>query len=255
MLSTWYSGILFVLLAVALAWLGIRLVHRRGMGDLLRRHNEIAGPIHATLGVIYAVLLAFVVITVWEQFSEAEDALADEANIVTALVRNAEGIDSASGARLRSVLIAYIRAVVEQEWPALTEGDAEVSESPAYDRVWRTVLDIHPQSAREETWFGVLIAGMDRLDNARNARLLSADSAVPTAMWILLIIGGIITVLFACFFGAEHRRLHFAMVAALAATIAFTLFMIAAIDHPYHGIVHVDAEAYEHVLEQLKHLE
>lgn len=254
MLSTWYSGVAFVLLAVGLAWLGIRLVHRRELSTLLRRHNEIAGPIHATLGVIYAVLLAFVVITVWEQFTDAENALAAEANVVTALVRNADGIDSVSGERLRTELITYIRSIVETEWPIMAE-EEDIQANGSYDRIWQIALRIKPQDAREETWLAALIAGMDRLDNARNARILAVDSAVPTAMWVLLIIGGIITVLFACFFGAEHRHLHFAMVAALAATIAFTLFMIAAIDHPYRGLVHVETEAYEHVLEQLKHLE
>jgi hypothetical protein len=45
------------------------------------------------------------------------------------------------------------------------------------------------------------------------------------------------------------------MVAALAATIAFTLFMIAAIDHPFAGAVRVEPEAYRHVMEELKALE
>jgi hypothetical protein len=36
-----------------------------------REHNDVAGFIYAVLGVIYAVLLALVVIAVWEQFDRA----------------------------------------------------------------------------------------------------------------------------------------------------------------------------------------
>jgi hypothetical protein len=52
--------------------------HRVGL-ERLTSNNEIAGFKFATVGVIYAVLLAFAVIVVWEKFRDAETAVLQEA--------------------------------------------------------------------------------------------------------------------------------------------------------------------------------
>ncbi len=47
----------------------------------------------AAIGVVYAVLLAFVVIAVWEKFSEGQTTVAREAAAAAALLRLAEGAE------------------------------------------------------------------------------------------------------------------------------------------------------------------
>ena len=59
--------------------------------DKLAKNNEIAGFKFATVGVIYAVLLAFSVIVVWEKFSDAENAVAEEAGATAALFHYRRG--------------------------------------------------------------------------------------------------------------------------------------------------------------------
>ncbi len=53
--------------------LGPALVRRYVALDRLTANNEIAGFKYAVLGVLYAVLLAFAIIVVWQKFSDAED--------------------------------------------------------------------------------------------------------------------------------------------------------------------------------------
>ena len=45
-----------------------------------QQHNDVAGFIYAALGVIYAVLIALVVIAVWEEFQAASETVEQEAN-------------------------------------------------------------------------------------------------------------------------------------------------------------------------------
>ena len=63
MLTTVY-GVLVVLVAVLVAVSGLILVERFVSASLRQEHNDVAGFIYAVLGVIYAVLLALVVIAV-----------------------------------------------------------------------------------------------------------------------------------------------------------------------------------------------
>ena len=78
-LPLWQLILLVVVIPTAVA-MAAQLVIRSWAGvDKLAKNNEIAGFKFATVGVIYAVLLAFVVIAVWEKFSDAQNAVTDEA--------------------------------------------------------------------------------------------------------------------------------------------------------------------------------
>ena len=66
-------------------------------------------------GVLYAVLLAFAVIVVWEKFSEAENAAAREASAIATLYRLAAGISGNPGTALRDNLGRYIRTAVAED--------------------------------------------------------------------------------------------------------------------------------------------
>ena len=58
--------VLTVVVPVLVAVAGLLFVQRLVPSRLRQEHNDVAGFIYAVLGVAYAVLLAFVVIVVWE---------------------------------------------------------------------------------------------------------------------------------------------------------------------------------------------
>jgi hypothetical protein len=71
-LPLWLSAILIVGVPTLLAMLGPFAVRRFVSLKNLGANNEVAGFQFATVGVTYAVLLAFAVFVVWEKFSDAE---------------------------------------------------------------------------------------------------------------------------------------------------------------------------------------
>ena len=78
-LPLWVAAILLVVLPTIAAMCGSVLMRRRIGLERLASNNDIAGFKFATVGVIYAVLLAFAEIVVWEKFSDAETAVVQEA--------------------------------------------------------------------------------------------------------------------------------------------------------------------------------
>jgi hypothetical protein len=40
--------------------------------EVLERHNEVAGFIYAVIGVLYAVVLGFTAVIVWERYDQAK---------------------------------------------------------------------------------------------------------------------------------------------------------------------------------------
>jgi hypothetical protein len=88
------------------------------------------------------------------------------------------------------------------------------------------------------------------LGNARRERLLAAGQGLPPIMWVVLILGGVITVGFTYLFGLEDTLVHLLMVAALALIISMSLFTVAALDYPFNGDIRIHPSAYEQDLER-----
>ena len=116
-LPLWLAAVLVVVLPTAAAMSGPILIRRRFSLERLTTNNEIAGFKFATVGVIYAVLLAFAVIIVWERFSDAESAVTQEAGAAATLYRLAASADPESVA-MRNALDGYLEAAIERDWPA-----------------------------------------------------------------------------------------------------------------------------------------
>src|SRR4028118_1596380 len=73
-------GVLPVCAVALVAVAGLEAVRRLVPAERRQEHNDVAGFIYAVVGVIYAVLLALVVIAVWEEHEAARATAREEAN-------------------------------------------------------------------------------------------------------------------------------------------------------------------------------
>src|SRR3954464_4174186 len=121
-LPLWALGIIIVVGPTLLAMTAPFFI-RRGTGfDRLKINNEVAGFKFAVVGVLYAVLLAFAVIVVWERFSESEGMVASEAGAAATIYRLTKGVDETSGSEIRIRLTTYLEAAIADDWPAMAQG-------------------------------------------------------------------------------------------------------------------------------------
>src|SRR5262245_43664737 len=139
-LPLWLSGLLVVGLPTVLAMLGPILVRRFVTLAKLEKNNEVAGFKFAVVGVLYAVLLGFAIIVVWQRFSDAENNVAREAAAAATIYRLSQGINGQSGIALRGALTNYLRAVISDGWPALERGSPSTSAREALDGVYKVLL-------------------------------------------------------------------------------------------------------------------
>ena len=147
---TWVAALLLVGVLTLAAMAGPILVRRRWALERLKTNNEVAGFKFATVGVLYAVLLAFAVIVVWEKFTEADDRVAAEAGAAATIYRLADGMGGVPGAELRAAITAYLRGAVDEDWAAMERGGASRAATAALDAVYATLLRFEPADARGE---------------------------------------------------------------------------------------------------------
>ena len=246
-LETWFWILLFVVAVPAFAAGGALLVRRRVGADVLAHHNDVAGFIYAVVGVVYAVLLGFSAIIVWEQFRRAQEGVEQEANALADLYRNSRVFPPEVRNAVELRVRAYNRLVVEKEWPAMARGQPSSETWDEYNSLWRTYQAFVPQDDHQRVWFAESLQRLNVLADARRDRLLRVESDVPTVMWGVLLCGGAITIGFTFLFGTRNTRAQMFMTGGLALTIGVVLLSILALHKPFAGITRVNPDAFHQV--------
>jgi hypothetical protein len=245
--DTWFSALLLVL-ALPLAAAGGALLVRSAVGPgALARHNDVAGFIHGVIGVVYAVLLGFTAIMVWEQFRNAQQGVELEADALADLYRDAQAFPPEVREQMALRMRAYAGMVLEKEWPAMAEGESNPETGEAYEQLWRTYHEFTPQDDNQRAWHAESIRRLNALDDSRRDRLLRVRSGLPTVIWSALLGGGAVTIGFTFLFGTRNALAQGVMTAGLALTIGLVLLSIVALVHPFSGITRVNPEAFHQV--------
>jgi Protein of unknown function (DUF4239) len=244
----WLVALALVGVFSLIAMIGPIIVRRRVSLDQLRTNNEIAGFKFATVGVIYAVLLGFAVIVVWQKFSDAENDVALEAGAAATIYRLANGIEGAPGAAIHERMTAYLRSAIDEDWPAMKNGHGSNIVTRALSDLYATLLRYRPTDLAGTAVFSEALHQLDVVTQARRTRVVMAAGIVPGIVWLVLFAGASITIGFTFFFGTANLRAQSMMTGALSALILSGLLVIVAIDHPFAGSVKVDPEPLAAVL-------
>jgi Protein of unknown function (DUF4239) len=244
------SWLLFIIIVggpVGLAWIGTLLVRRHTKAPMDEKHNEVVGFIFATVGVVYAVLLAFVVIVVWEQYLTAERNVAQEAAALITVDRDTSSFPEPARGQVHDQLRAYAQFVINDEWRTIDEGTLEREESTdalaAINDVWSIYRSLPPGKVDPHT-----TDSLDNLSAQRAIRLQSNVAALPDVLWVGLVIGAVVTICFCLVLHMKNVQFHAAMTALLTALIATSLWMIVIINHPFAGDLHVSTAAFRHAI-------
>ena len=260
MLHTIINGILVVGAICLLALAGFELVHRLVPAASRQQHNDVAGFIYAALGVIYAVLIALVVIAVWEEYSAAGETVEQEANATAEIFWLGNRLPEPEGAHVQELARSYAEEVVHTEWPLMEQGKAplmtQTQGTPAgwtlIDDIRANLQDFQPHTKADEQLYAEGLDQVQRLADARRMRLVAAEEGIPAVLWSVLIFGGIAAVGFTYLFGLENTWAHRLMVVTLAAVIGLVLFTIGAMEHPFSGGARIGTGAFDLVLERLE---
>jgi hypothetical protein len=249
-LPVWLSALLLVIVLPAVI-AAVQVVLRRRF-DALREgdHNDVAGFIIAVVGVTYAVLLAFVVVVSWENFSGAEKVVGNEAGALRNVYRDSTAFPPDVRERIHADVRAYASVVVDREWPAMSrgeQGDPQVADT--LDTFSQDLSALPVATPAQQQYVRVEADRFNDLVTARSARLDYVEQGVPGVLWAALIVGAVVTIGFAMIFGMRSTLLHTLMIASLTALIGVLLFVSLAIDHPFAGDIAVSPSPLQRVLE------
>jgi hypothetical protein len=245
LLPTTVAMLIAVFGSAALSVGGLLLFHLAVPHRLRSLHNDLAGFVLAIVGVIYAVLLAFIAVAVWQNYSDVDNLVQTEANMVDDLYRGTISLPPDLAVQLRQDLFDYTETVVQKEWPRM------VTSMPSHLKGWRILDNVHlslaqlkPADAPSLAAQSEMLRTLTKLYDVRRGRFHAASSELPAIVWWNLVVGALILIVFSYLFGAPRLTMHAVMVGLLGASIGLVLMLIVLLDNPFLGSSHVSVEPF-----------
>ena len=253
--SILFWGVVAMLAAVAFAMAGQALVARLVPMHIRVADNTALGTIYAALYVLYALSLAFCLFFVGGLYRQAEITTNAEADTVADLYQLAEKFPEPQRHRMQDLCRSYARVVAEEEWPLLGQGHASRGSPHAQalaDELVETVEDFEPTTSTQQTRYGQALTLVQTLDDNRELRLLDSHQGLPAMLWIILLVGGVLTISFTFFFGVEGSWLHRASITALTVLVVLMIYTVYRVEYPFTGHIQVKPTEFEAALNSMK---
>ena len=241
-------GTLWVGVIVGVSVGGLFLFRKVVSHTRLESANPVSSTVFQLGGVLYAVLVAFVVVVVWEQFGAAEDATTDEATAVADLLRDSAALPAEYREEVQQRLVAYTRNVIDIEFPRMRRGEPVDEQSDQLTAVWDSYLKVQPETRNEIAFFDHAIVRLNDLTADRQMRVSTGDAQVPGELWVLLLGGGGVVMTFTFLLGTRDLAVHALAVGLTSALLGFVIYLIFALEHPYVGALSVSPTPYVNVL-------
>jgi hypothetical protein len=219
---------------IGIAVLGLWL-SRRHVQAFLPRQNDLSAAVFGVIGTLYGVLLALLTITVLERHATVEGLIAQEASQVWDLHRDVAGFPPGIAETLQEDLRQYVDSVIHAEWPAMRQKrDSDVTDA-IIGRFMQHLVHAEPRRGAESALQLVTLQRTDDFLEKRRERLFMGRAHLDTLMWVVLVVGAIVTIGCSYAFWAESLQTHAILTGALAAVIGLSLYLIARLDHPLWG--------------------
>jgi hypothetical protein len=247
-----FENLMMVLVVVGLSVVLFVVMDKVWPWDKRHQHNDVTGWQLGILGTTYAVILGFMLYAVWTDFDTATQNVEMEANSLTNLYRLADGLPDGSRIEVQKLAREYAQKVITNDWPEMDQGRVPVESVGLASKMERALISVPDGSRTSGMAQDHAMTELSAMTTCRRTRLLENALSLPTVLWLVLIVGGMLTIVSSCMFGSQNRFLHGVQVVFFSLMIALALLAIADINKPFRGSVHVGNDAFVRALENMK---
>lgn len=237
--TTWELAVIvvgaFVLLGVVGLWVVDRWLPEFRKGE----HNDFAGILLGVLAAVYGVVLAFVIVALYDDFRKTEGDVRAEATTLSMVYRDTRGLGEPTAGLVDRQIGRYIRIVLNDEWPKLRNGHDSEAAWAASARLYPILQAYKPRTEAQSVFYTEAVGRLNDFIGARRERITDAESSLPPTFEILLVGGAVMLVAFTFLLGLGNPRVRLTLVISVAALLGFNLLVGLVLDYPFAGQVSV----------------
>ena len=224
-----------VCLTVAVMALAVWLVRRTVPATRDGFHAEISAPMLGIVAAVFGLLLAFVIIIAYQNFLEADDNASREAAALSSIVRDSAAFPEPGGSNVRRAVGAYVRSVVEDEFPQMREGtDSDVARG-TLDGVFAAFRTVEPRTPEQTAFYDDAVRQLNETLDARRNRIESAVGGLPWDIAVLILFSSFVVVAYSLVVGSPSYWFHLLGPAAIASVVAVSLVVLVDLSYPFSG--------------------
>ena len=232
------------LIAAMLAWLTRRFVRI----EVLRRHHEVGGAVFLQLGVVFAVLLAFVFSEVWSEYNNAANAMDRECCALNGVVMLSAALPPPVRQQMKTLLGAYVTDVVAMEFRAMVKRHWSAAAEDAFQALWTGAAGLSVDQQRDVVIRNNIVSLLATAHQSRDIRLFEMTRALPGLIWLLLLSFGVVLVGFLLFFGVEYIVSQMVFTGVFAGCLAFILIIVQLLDYPFEGALRLRPSGFQETI-------
>ena len=252
-LPTWVLALIIVAFVLVIALMGLAFTHRRlhrsGLANSI--DNGTVGWFFSAVSLLYGLLLGLLTVAAWGSYNQATTIASQEASATAVLYRDLAAYPVVARDAMRKQVRDYVRVVVTLSWPAQRRGLLPDSETVILNQFQKLLLSQANLSPEQLVVHSESIRAYNSLIDLRRQRQEALNGGVPGVLWLVVLLGAIVTIGFSYCFVVASYRLHALLTGMLAVMIGLLVFLLVVLDHPYWGEVSLSAEPYQLVLETL----
>lgn len=231
-----------IAISFAVTAMATRLSARAFSYQFREKLHEIGIPVFLQLGVVFAVLLAFVFNQVWEQFNAAQNAVDKECVDLQGAANRSAFLPPATATRVRAALKIYLQAEIDDEWPLMARRQISNITTKAYTDLFAEVATISPTTPLIAASRDNILRLISDVRDQRQLRLFQLSSNVPGFLWALLSSFGVVLTLFVMLSAIIHVNVHAIITGIFAVFMVSTMLTIHLLDYPFEGSIRISSE-------------
>jgi hypothetical protein len=214
--------------------------------------NAVIGNTINLVSVIYGVLAGLSALYLINNNGYASDAVQREANSVANIYRDSNWLSEPTRSQMHTELEKYLTTVINTEWPVMEKGGVVANDG---DAVITQISDqLHAYSQLNGTQFLVLRDMLEEVKNlydARQQRIQKSYSSLSPELWVVILVGTILTLCINYLFGMNFY-LHILTVIAAALMTSSMIFLLITLDKPFQGEFIIEPVPFAAVLSFIK---
>lgn len=231
-------------LSCFLLWLFRRVLSH----ESLFQNRELSAVFFETIGLLYSLILAFVMVAAWEDYEDLNGYVIQEAAKLENVLENTRELPDSLQRELVVDIKAYAASEMQTEWSGGNVQTHRHSDSLLI-RLKRTLATDTTAEKWMQSQLKSIESDLAAISQLQHNRYGNSHSQMPDIVWFGLLFSSVLIMAISYFFPAQSRWYEYFFNAALAAIMAMSLFIIYTVDHPLLGRSGVSAEPFRKITE------
>ena len=243
-------GALLLMAVTTIAGLSVYLLSNRLLTESEASDTRLSAEyLFRVIVILVSLFLSLTFADVVLELNQIEESIEREAVMIEDIHRDLDRYDSARARKARALVVDYVEAVINHDWPALANDKLSREARLVFEQLENEVLHLEDNTEVQSILRSRIISDVDIVSDLRLSRLEQA-LAKPPLFLVVVIFGFLATMV--CFGPHRPNRQTLVFLSFYTLLIGLVVYLILAYSDPFQGSTGIEPVSLEFVLMQIK---